>query len=296
MAGRLLPLLVGAMSFLGALAIAGNLAAASLAAQWNQNTGAALTIQVPGPGDPAPGDPAPGGPAPGGPGAGGPAAGSRLQAVLAVLNASPGVSAVRTLSNAEITGLLQPWLGADAASLALPLPAVITALWSGAGAPERLRAALAKAAPGTLTETGADWAAHVAALTESLQTCAAAILLIVALVAAAVISVATHAGLAQRRETIEIIHGLGALDSDIAGRFARRATFLAALGAAIGTACAAPVLFWLAALAAPFAGTARHSGLPPALWFILPLLPAAAAAIGWLTTQLTVRGWLRRLV
>ncbi len=269
------------MSFLAALAIAGTLAAAILAAHWRGETGAALTIQVPAPNDPA---------AQGG--------GTRQTAVLALLAGNPAVSAAHLLSPAELDALLQPWLGATTASLALPVPAVITGDWSGAGPPEALRDALDAAAPGTLLETGARWAARIAALTTSIQTCAVAVLLIVAFVASAVVAVATRAGLAQRREAIEIIHGLGAFDGDIAGRFAGRATALAAAGAAVGTLLALPVLFWLALLAAPFAGFAPGATLPalPApLWVALPALPAAAALIGWGTTQLTVRGWLRRL-
>jgi cell division transport system permease protein len=282
MAERLTPILVGAMSFLAVLAIAGALSASSLAGRWSQDSGTALTVQVPDPDAAAP--------------AGGT---TRLRAVLDLLGVAPDVSAVRTLSGAEVNALLRPWLGGDAGQLALPVPAVIIAVWSGGGEPDLLRAALDAAAPGTLAETGARWAARVAALTGSLQASALSVLVIVAFVAAAVISVATHAGLAQRRETISIVHGLGALDSDIAGRFAVRATVLAGAGASIGTACALPVLFWLAALAAPFAGVLpaqNATQLPFALWLALPAVPVAAAVIGWLTSQVTVRGWLRRMV
>jgi len=281
MADRLLPMLVGAMSFLAILAIAGVMAAAALAAQWRGDTGAALTVQVPDASQPA---------------ASG--IGNRLNAVLAVLGATPGVTGPKALSAAELDTLLKPWLGEDAESLALPVPAVITATWSGAGSITSLRAALDEAAPGTLAETGSRWASRVAALTSSLQDSAAAILVIVALVASAVVAIATHAGLAQRRDTIAIIHGLGALDSDIAARFALRATLLAGFGAIIGAALAVPVLLWLATLAAPFAGVLPQSGapsLPPLLWAVLPAIPLAAALIGWLTTQFTVRGWLRGL-
>ncbi len=320
MADRLLPLLVGAMSFLAAMAVAGTLAAAALAQQWQGDTGAALTIQVPDPASPAtaspgaasagaasPGAASPGAASPGAasPGAASPAASpgaasktTRLAAVLAALQANPAVAAPRALSSAETDALLRPWLGADAAALALPVPAVITATLTGPSSAEQLRAALGQPAPGTLVETGARWAERVAALTASLQASAAAILLIVALVAAAVVAVATRAGLAQRREAIEIIHGLGALDGDIAERFAARAMALAVLGAASGAVLALPVLFWLAALAAPFAGVAPYSTvphLPVSLWAALPVLPVAAAAIGWGTAQLTVRGWLRSL-
>lgn len=280
MADRLLPMLVGAMSFLAILAIAGTLAAASLARQWQGDTGAALTVQVPDPTGATPANV------------------TRAQAVLGVLQTIPGVTDARALTGPELDALLQPWLGVDAARLALPVPAVITATWNGAGSLDGLRAALNEAAPGTLAETGARWAARVAALTASLQDSAAAILVIVALVAAAVVAVATHAGLAQRRDSIAIIHGLGALDADIADRFAVRATLLAAFGAVIGAGLAVPVLLWLATLAAPFAGVLPQNtapSLPVAIWLALPAVTLAAAAIGWVTTQFTVRGWLRGL-
>src|SRR6185437_6757705 len=106
-----------------------------------------------------------------------------------------------------------------------------------------------------------------------------------------------------RREAIEIVHGLGATDGYIAARFAGRATKLAAAGGAAGAILAMPVLVTLASLAAPFGGAPMNtdspgwvvSALPPGLWLVLPGLPLAAAAIGWLTAQATVRRWLRRL-
>jgi cell division transport system permease protein len=281
LADRLLPVLVAAMSFLAALAIAGTLATATLAAHWQGDTAAALTIQVPEPDAPD-----------------ATASGNRLSGVLSALQTAPGVNNPSLMSADNVNALLTPWLGADVAQLALPIPAVITATWSGPGTPDSLAASLQKFAPGTLVATGQAWAARVAALTTSLQACAAAILIIVALVAAAVVAVATRSGLAQRREAIEIIHGLGALDADIADRFAARATFLAVTGGATGAVLALPILVWLAALAAPFAGPAPTSGfpsLPPALWITLPALPLIAAAIGWGTAQITVRGWLRNL-
>jgi cell division transport system permease protein len=122
-------------------------------------------------------------------------------------------------------------------------------------------------------------------------------------VAAAVVAVATRAGLAARREAIEIVHGLGATDGYIAGRFARRATLLAAIGAFAGASAGLPVLLGLANLAAPFAANPAAGAsaadlagsLPPALWLVVPGMPATAAAIGFSTAQATVRRWLRRL-
>jgi cell division transport system permease protein len=281
LADRLLPVLVAAMSFLAALGLAGTLASASLAHDWQAQASDTLTIQVPQPG-----------------GADATGKTTRLQAVQAALAAMPGVAGAQVMSQADENALLTPWLGEDATQLGLQMPGVISASWAGPGAPDALGEALGKVAPGTLVDAGAIWAARVAALTSSLQDCAAAILVIVALVAAAVVAVAARAGLAQRRDTITIVHGLGALDGDIATRFANRATVLVVAGAVAGTVLALPVLAWLAALAAPFSGQMTGSTLasvPMPLWFILPLLPLAAAGIGWVTAQLTVRSWLRSL-
>jgi cell division transport system permease protein len=281
LADRMLPVLVAAMSFLAALALAGALASATLAATWESQAASALTIQVPQPDQPDPTGRT-----------------TRLAAVLAALQATPGIASPKVLDAATEDALLTPWLGAGASELGLQLPGVISAAWTGAGTPDTLATALANISPGTLVDIGAVWAARVAALTNSLLDCALAVLLIVALVAAAVVAVAARAGLAQRRETIAIVHGLGALDGDIANRFAFRATVLAVGGSVLGTVLALPVLAWLAALAAPFSGQAASSALmalPMPLWFAMPALPIAAAGIGWVTAQLTVRGWLRNL-
>ncbi len=124
-------------------------------------------------------------------------------------------------------------------------------------------------------------------------------LLIVTLVTAAVISVATRSGLAARREAILIVYQLGATDSYIARRFATRAASLAYLGGLIGGLLALPVMFLLATLAEPLAAApstgATADLLPPLLWLLPIILPGATAVIGYLTTQITMRRWLRRL-
>lgn len=287
---RLLPLLVAAMTFLAALAFAGAVATATLAQHWQTGAEAELTIQVPTPGDPAVAS----------------AAGdhlSRLDAVLTLLHGEPGVVSAKAMTTDELTTLLKPWLGPTGSALALPLPAVISVqLAAGGTIPAGLIAKLQAAAPETVVESADVWAERLSALARSLQACAAVALLLVVAVAVAVVAVATRAGLSARRDAIEIIHGLGATDSYIAGRFARRAMRLAATGGAFGAIAALPVLLWLGYLAAPFAQSAAPAtteppllALPLSLWIALPLLPLATAAIGYLTAEGTVRRWLRRL-
>ena len=293
---RMLPMLVAAMAFLAALALAGSVGAASLALHWQQGAAATMTVQVPQPLEPA-----------------ADARVARFDRVLEILRATPGIVRAQPLSEADLTELLRPWLGSEAGRLALPLPGVIDVRLGADADLPGLAARLQAAAPGSLAESHGVWLQRLRVLARSLQAVAWAALLVVALVATSVIAVATRAGLAARRAAIEIVHGLGATDGYIAGRFAGRATRLAALGGGIGAIAALPVLLGLADLAAPFAGPAGtavagdsvqlpvrqllawFATLPATLWIALPALPLAAALIGFATAQTTVRRWLRRL-
>jgi cell division transport system permease protein len=305
---RMLPVLVAAMAFLAALALAGSAGASALVRHWQEGAASAVTVQVPTPTLALPQ-------------AGDRPDETRLDRALAVLRAAPGVGQARPLSDAELTELLRPWLGNAGGSLSLPVPAVIQVRLAGTG-PDvaALQTRLETAVPGTLVESHGAWVQRLAVLARSLQACAWLALAVVAAVAAAVVMVGVRTGLLARRESIEIVHGLGATDGYIAGRFAARATLLAAIGGLAGALLAVPVLLALATLAAPFVATPQAEvtggtaavvtsgtpamlklwlttlkGLPTELLFGLPLLPLAAAAIGFLTAQATVRSWLRRL-
>ncbi len=274
----MLPFLVAAMAFLAALALGGSVGAAALARHWQQGAASALTVQVPKP-DPA-----------------------RVERVVTLLRGTPGIAEAQPLTDVELGNLLRPWLGDGAKQLALPLPAVIEVHLAGAG-PDlgAVAARLQEAAPGTMVESHGVWVRRLAVLARSLQACAWVALAVVVGVAVAVVAVATRAGLAARREAIEIVHGLGATDGYIAARFAGRATKRAAAGAVIGAAAALPLLLVLATLTAPFDAAPADTpapwfvALPPALWLLLPGLPLAASLIGFVTAQGTVRFWLRQL-
>src|SRR5271154_5748095 len=88
---RLLPLMVAAMTFLAALALAGAIAAAGLAEHWRNGAASMLTVQVPMPDAPA-------------------AGGTRADVVGRMLGATGGVATSRRLTATEITALLKPWL------------------------------------------------------------------------------------------------------------------------------------------------------------------------------------------
>jgi cell division transport system permease protein len=278
LADRLLPGLVAAMALLGAVALGGAEGAAELARRWQGGAGSACWCSSRRHPGGAAGRGAGGAPRPAGSGgrAGhGPRPHGGAAAPLAGRGARRAAAVVIELRLAS--------LPASPAALA-----------------ERVAAAVPGG--GASVEAHGVWLARLAALARSLQGVAMAALLLVAGIAAAVVAVAVRAGIAARRQAIAILHELGATDSDIAGRFARRVALLAGAGALAGTAVAVPVLAALAGLAAPLLGgqASVAAELPDLPWRGLPwtglaLLPLIGAGIGWLTAQVAVRRWLRLL-
>lgn len=290
--GQFLPFLVAAMSFLAALALAGGIAAHGLSQRWTHGAGAVTTVQVPGPDDPAAGS------------------GTRIVAVQDILAHAPGIIAAHRLSDAELRDLLAPWIE-QTGDASLPLPAVIEVHTAAGQDPmPPLLPRLEAIAPGVLVEHDSVWSDRLAALAASLQACALLAVLIVMTVAVCVVMAATRAGLQTRRQAIALIHSLGAMDSYISGRFASRVGLLALVGGLGGSLAALPMLLAMSHLAAPFSAMTDAQAMAPMDWrdprawadivphallWMLLALPPAAGITGWVTTQLTVRAWLRRL-
>jgi cell division transport system permease protein len=262
MADRLLPGLVAAMALLAALAMAGANAAATMAQRWEGGAAAAMMVQLP--------------------------RNIAVAPAAARLAGLPGVAEAIALDHDRLAALLRPWLG-DASGL--PLPGMIELRLTSLGpASLALPAAIEAAIPGAQVEAHGVWVARLSALARSLQALAWLVLALVAGVAAAMVAVATRAGIAARRATIVILHDMGATDGTIARRFAGRIAWLAGLGAVLGAAAAAPLLWLLGGLAAPLLGDTL--AMP---WLALAALPPAAAGIAWATAHAAVRLWLRSL-
>lgn len=261
---RLLPALVGAMALLAALAIAGADGAGRLAERWQQGEAGQLLLQLP--------------------------RDAVLEPILTRLSALPGVVSVSAVPDERLRQLLAPWLG-EVPGLPLPRMLAITLRMETDQIP--LLEAV-QGIPGAQLELRSEAVRLAMRLAEGLGGLSLAMLGLTGLVGAALVAVATRAGIAARRDTILILHELGARDGDIAGRFAARLAWLCATGALAGLAIAIPALWFLAMQALPvvLAREALASDLP---WAWLALLPPSAALIGWGTAWATLRLWLRRL-
>ena len=263
-ADRLLPALVGAMALLAALGLASAEGAGRLAERWQAAAAGQLLLQLPPDADAA--------------------------SIAGELSALPGTAEAVLVPEERLRQLIAPWLGEVPG---LPLPHMI-AITLRPDADQTAFLEAVQAIPGAQLETQGAAVRQALRLAEVMQALSMAMLAVVGLVGAALVAVATRAGIAARRETILILHELGARDADIAGRFARRLAGLCALGAAGGAALAVPALWALADQAIPvvLAREATAGDLP---WLSLAALPLLAAAIGGITAWATLRAWLSRL-
>jgi cell division transport system permease protein len=266
LADRLLVALIAAMALFATCAVAGHEAVSLLAKRWQQGANAAVTVQIP---NPTP---------------------ARMDAALEALRALPAVGEAQAVDTARMAELLRPWLG-DVAGL--PLPGVIELRLADLAAdPVLIGDRVAEAVPGAVTEAHGVFVARLAAVARALSAAALATLLLVAVVGASVVVLAVRAGIAARRDSVMVLHMLGAPDRDIAGRFARRTAWLALLGAILGVALAAGLVWALLQLAGPILPDIGSQDLP---WLGLTAIPLSAALIAWAATMASILLWLRRL-
>jgi cell division transport system permease protein len=258
--------LIAAMALFATCALAGHEAVSQLAKRWQQGANAAVTVQIP---NPTP---------------------ARMEAALGALRALPVVREAQAVDPGRMAELLRPWLG-DVAGL--PLPGVIELRLADLAAdPVLIGDRVAEAVPGAVTEAHGVFVARLAALARALSAAALAAMLLVAVVGACVVVLAVRAGIAARRDSVMVLHMLGAPDRDIAGRFARRTAWLALSGGLLGVALAVGVVWVLVQLAGPMLPDITTENLP---LLGLAAIPVSAALIAWVATVASILLWLRRL-
>ena len=282
--GRFLPWLIAFMVYLSILAMAGMLSLNNLAERWNSGLSGTLTVQVP----PAEGMAVA-------------ADAKRMDAILAVLEKTPGVIRAERLSEGHLLGLLEPWLGSGAGAVAgdLPLPRLIDVeLESGATiAAPALQKRLNAIAAGTLVDDHGVWLKRLLTLIKTVQALASAVLLFIGLATVGTVVFTTRTGLAIHQDAIEVLHLIGAQDNYIARQFSSRALMLGLKGGLISLGLALPTLWGIGYLADSLeSGMLPDLSLPLASWLVLISLPIAVALIAMATARLTVMKTLRKML
>lgn len=268
--GGLVPPVIAVMSFLTALALAGGIALATAASGLGASLAQRATVQVV-QANPDLREP-------------------QVRAVTALLGRDPAVASVRPLSRGDLERLLAPWLGEQVkARDLLPIPAMIDVDLRPGADVAALAARIRAVAPDSRLDAHARWLGPLAGAMKGLQWLAWAIVLLVTLATVAVVTLGTRSALGLYRPTIELLHMMGAEDSDIARIFQYRYLVHGTVGGIFGVACALVVIAGLGRLAGRVgAGVIGAAGLPPLGWAALLLLPAAVGVLAMVAARLSV--------
>jgi cell division transport system permease protein len=226
----------------------------------------------------------------------------QAEVALALLRNRDDVAEVRRVPDAELEGLIEPWLGAAAgtADEAIPIPALIDARLRGPVTGQRLealRAELVASAPSARVDAQAGWLAPVFHAISSLQWLAIGLVMLLAATSAAAVWLAARSALGSNRDTIEIVHLLGGTDGQIARIFQRSIALDALIGGLVGLLLGLAALFLLGRqFAALGSGMVAGGGLGLVDWVAVGAIPLAGVLIAMLTARVTVLIALRRML
>lgn len=201
-------------------------------------------------------------------------AGGKVAAVLAAIRSTPGTTNVQAVPEAEMRRTLERWLGSEAQSKELPVPALVNFDLKG-GEVSDVQKRVRAAAPDAQITTHREAVAPLLRSLRLLQWVAFGLVLLLSAAASAAVVLAARGALDTHRFTIEVMHGIGATDVQITRLFQRKIAIDALVGSLAGAAAAALVLLALSAGAA-FAGELT-GGATLAGWdfLFLALLPLA---------------------
>lgn len=215
---RLTVFTAGAMAFLAVFSLALGLATGRLADRWSAELARTATVRISAPDGQMQ---------------------AQSQAVLRVLETTPGIKSARVLTDAEQRKLLEPWFGPDLPVDTLPIPRLIEVVETQDGPDvEGLRLRLSAEAPGAIFDDHTRWRRPLVDAASRLRLLAGFSIALIALSTGAMITLAANAALAANATVISVLRLVGARDTYIARAFVRRFTIRAFLGATVGTLAA----------------------------------------------------------
>jgi cell division transport system permease protein len=218
----------------------------------------------------------------------------KLQDAVRAASSTRGVVRAEAVPEAELRKTLERWVGPGGVGEELPVPALIHLVL----APGTNAAAIGQQIQRVVPQSRfiAEQATVGPLLTSlrALQWLALILVLLMAAATSAAVVLAARGALDTHRSTIEIMHGIGATDQQVARLFQRKIALDALAGALAGGVIAALILLIIGgggpALATDLTGRAP---LGVADFVILALLPLAAVLLATLVARLAVLGALR---
>jgi cell division transport system permease protein len=259
------PWVIAIMSFSIMLIAASGLALASTAALVGRSIEARYTLQVPG-------------------------GGANLGKLIEAVRATPGVTSIEAVPERDMRQTLERWLGPEAQSAELPVPALIdfdaTTDVKLSPLEQRARAI----APGARIVAHRDSVGPLLHSLRLLQWVAFGLVLLLSIAAAAAVVLAARGALDTHRFTIEVMHGIGATDIQVTHLFQRKILIDALAGSLAGAFAAAVVLLLLASGAALAGELTGGATLGPVDLAVLALLPFALTILAtWVARTAVLR-------
>lgn len=259
------PWVIAIMSFSIMLIAASGLALASTAALVGRSIEARYTLQVPG-------------------------GGANLGKLVEAVRATPGVTSIEAVPERDMRQTLERWLGPEAQSAELPVPALIDFDATTGVKLSPLEQRARAIAPGARIVAHRDSVGPLLHSLRLLQWVAFGLVLLLSIAAAAAVVLAARGALDTHRFTIEVMHGIGATDIQVTHLFQRKILIDALAGSLAGAFAAALVLLLLASGAALAGELTGGATLGPVDLAVLALLPFALTILAtWVARTAVLR-------
>ena len=276
---RFLPLIIAVMAFLTILGSAAGLAIYNATDDWSAELSQVMTVQIvhPDANERA----------------------RQVREVLAVLEGTAGVEAAEEIPQDELNALLEPWLGAGNVTEDLPIPAMVSiTIRSGARIDTAsLNVRLQARAPDANLDDHQQWIGQLTSLSTMIQVAVFVSIALIILTTIAMVMFATRAALAAHRETVEIVHLIGARDALISSEFRKLFMIHGFKGGLIGLAAAVFIMFLIFYLTGSIGGALLpRLELNLGQMIFLGLIPLMIAFLSMWTADMTVRHALNKMV
>jgi cell division transport system permease protein len=227
-----------------------------------------------------------------------------LAAAATAARATAGVAEARVVARAESDAMLEPWLGRGLQLSELPVPRLVVLTVPPGSRPdvEALRRDLARVAPTALLDDHRLWVGRLSTMANTMILAGIVVVILITVAAALAVAFATRGAMAGSRDSVEVLHMVGADDAFIAREFQTRFFRLGLKGGAIGGLAALVVTAltgWLSFSLASGPGADQLRALFGSFevgwrgYLIVLIVAMAVAAIAGVMSRFTVRRHLR---
>ena len=210
---------------------------------------------------------------------------------LDVLASYKGIKRANLVIPEDVSSLLEPWLGKYTNTQNLPIPIVIDAEIDRNASidVQILTNKLSKLIPNITLDDHREWLNNFYRTLDALEVLASFVVLLIVLSAIVTIIFATRTSMGLQKDTISILHLIGATDQYIANQFSIRAAWLGIRGGIGGLVVAIPMLIGLEAIIkVSEAGVLPQLALDGSGWIGVILILPTVILIAMFTAYSTV--------